>query len=296
MKKNRKGGARVAIPKEIKDRAIALYESGLGPRRISHQLPIAETTVCNLLKERGIKKRPQKIYNRLPDYIREQAIDLYVNEEKTFPEVARIMGLGITTVARWITQEGKQRGMSKAFALAIQKGNKKGYRSFNIPWQSQKTGKWEFADSRWEVVRMQQLDEDDSVAYWSRLTDRVPYIDAQGKNHTYAPDFFIQYKDGRRAIEEVKPKNKINDKGNAEKFSAAVSHFSKKGMGFSIVTEDNIGLNNIRKLKIDGLMEPSENERIAHKKRRRNAHLRTLREKARAEKKGNTKKPAQKAA
>lgn len=59
-------------------------------------------------------------------------------------------------------------------------------------------------DSSWELRRMRELDATNTIKHWSRCSWKVPYVDMNGKQRIYKPDFDITYKDGRRVIEEVK--------------------------------------------------------------------------------------------
>lgn len=66
---------------------------------------------------------------------------------------------------------------------------------------SLKTGIEEYFHSSWEHIRMMELDEDDDVVYW---TKKHKICIKLGKRRWYIPDFLIEYKNGKKVLEEVK--------------------------------------------------------------------------------------------
>jgi hypothetical protein len=65
--------------------------------------------------------------------------------------------------------------------------------------------------SSWELVVAKFLDYDDTVLKFEYENMKVPYISNRKtmKIRHYIPDFFVEYKDGRKVIIEVKPSNKL---------------------------------------------------------------------------------------
>ncbi len=219
-------------------------------------------------------RRKLHAHNKLPDAMRQQAISLYVDALQTIPEVAAVLGRGTTTVARWLKAAKATRPMGAAFALAAQKGRKKWGRGQNIPWQSAKTGRWEFADSRWEAVRMQQLDTDATVRTWTRLAERIPYVAKNGKPRFYAPDFLVEYVDSHRVVEEVKPLAFAKNPDTLVKAAAALQALQAVGIEYRIVTEDDIGLAAINRFRVEGLAAIGDEQRRLADNKRRAARLR----------------------
>lgn len=252
-----------------KEEAVALYLSGLTQDQVAAKLGIARgCTISGILRQKGIKARPVQ-WNKMPDATRLQAIQMYVDHKMTIPETAQAVGVSTSCIARWLKAANATRPMGEAFSLAAQKGRKQWGKSVNIPWQSKKTGRWEFADSRWEVVRMGQLDKDVTVRHWTRLAERIPYIDAAGRHRFYAPDFIIEYADGTTVVEEVKPKVKVNTPSTLMKAAAAASVLGAKGIDYRIVTEDDIGIAAIRAFRLEGLASiTDEQRRLAHNRRK----------------------------
>jgi hypothetical protein len=66
---------------------------------------------------------------------------------------------------------------------------------------STKTGIQEHHQSSYELFRMKELDNDDTVNYW---TKKHHICISLGPNRHYLPDFLIEYVDGTTTIEEVK--------------------------------------------------------------------------------------------
>lgn len=141
-------------------------------------------------------------------------------------------------------------------------------------WQSTKTGKWEHGMSVMELLRMQQLDADNTVESWTR---EAPYIEyAPGKR--YIPDLMIKYRDGAVVVEEIKPSSQINYEENIAKWCIARILFAANGIGFEVVSENRLGGETaIRSFNIDGLQGIDMGEKRArqlkywsdyHKKRK----------------------------
>lgn len=68
-------------------------------------------------------------------------------------------------------------------------------------YMSTKTNKSEYYHSSYELIRMKQLDDDDTVINWTKRHKII--ISYNDGNNFYKPDFFIEYKD-KKVIEEVK--------------------------------------------------------------------------------------------
>lgn len=60
--------------------------------------------------------------------------------------------------------------------------------------------------SSWEFKYMMQLDHDNKVLRWASEEFAIKYLSPKDKKfHRYFPDFFVEYKDGRKELIEVKP-------------------------------------------------------------------------------------------
>ena len=157
-----------------------------------------------------------------------------------------------------VTKSGKRRSISEAQCIvAIKREHKRGRGGW---WQSVKTGKWEHGMSIMELLRMQQLDTDDSVRAWTREVPNIEYV--PGKR--YVPDLLVHYHDGTVCIEEVKPSSQYKYEENIAKWCIARILFAAKGIGFSVVSEGSLGGEKaIRAFNLDGIQRIDPEEKRA---------------------------------
>lgn len=112
--------------------------------------------------------------------------------------------------------------------------------------------------SSWEFTVMNFLDNNPNVEQWSSEPLKIPYRDPlTGKQTVYVPDFLVRYKDRQNKshseLWEVKPaKQTLREKvgknpydqaqfvKNQAKWSAAAQWCQQQGIGFRILTEDDI--------------------------------------------------------
>ncbi len=79
------------------------------------------------------------------------------------------------------------------------KRGKKGY------YISTKTKIKEYYHSSWEMIRMQELDNDENVYFWTKKHKIcIPLSTTPISKKWYLPDFVIEFVDGIKIIEEVK--------------------------------------------------------------------------------------------
>jgi len=116
--------------------------------------------------------------------------------------------------------------------------------------------------SGWELKFMRLLDGHPYVKAWASESHRIPYRHpATGKSTTYVPDFFIVYEDKnkqqRAEFIEIKPAGqtmkfaksqaqKIAAKVNEAKRQAATAFAKRQGVGFRVLTENEL-FNNPKK-------------------------------------------------
>ena len=112
--------------------------------------------------------------------------------------------------------------------------------------------------SGWELTFMTFCDNNDSIIYWASESIKVPYKHPlTGKPTIYIPDFFVVYqnKRGQQVAEvvEIKPKKESiieSKRANARtmaivavnhaKWAACSAYCKANGLGFRVVTEDDI--------------------------------------------------------
>ena len=116
--------------------------------------------------------------------------------------------------------------------------------------------------SGWELKFMRLLDGHPYVKAWASESHRIPYRHpATGKSTTYVPDFFIVYEDKnkqqRAEFIEIKPAGqtmkfaksqaqKIAAIVNEAKWKAATAFAKRQGVGFRVLTENEL-FNNPKK-------------------------------------------------
>lgn len=59
--------------------------------------------------------------------------------------------------------------------------------------------------SSWEYKFINWLENADSVSSWSSESIPIMYIMPGGDTHTYWPDFFVEMRDGKKYLIEIKP-------------------------------------------------------------------------------------------
>ncbi len=113
--------------------------------------------------------------------------------------------------------------------------------------------------SGWELTVMKRLDRDPQVVKWASEEVVVPYESPiDGFWHRYFTDFYVEFKDGRHVLYEVKPlaqtippkKPKYKTKRfvtealeyckNRAKWDAAEAYAARRGWEFRILTEREI--------------------------------------------------------
>ena len=192
------------------------------------------------------------------DQFKDQVTRLYSEELIPIPEVAKRLGISVNMAREIMRQSGKIRCAAERRAASINQGHKNFTTGY---FHSSKSGKWFPAASSYEFLRMKQLDENPRVLAWDR---NVPWI-RYGQNRRYVPDFFVTYTDGQIVVEEVKPAFQTNNLENIEKWKAAKEQLAGMGIVFRVVTENEIGWDNIKNFKYEGFASLSEAEKLLRK-------------------------------
>ena len=104
---------------------------------------------------------------------------------------------------------------------------------------SPKTGIKEKYDSSYELKRMQALDSDPAVKWWTKNHGiKIPYKEGR-KRRRYIPDFLVELIDGRQFLEEVK--GFIYQRMNfARKNLAAAMWCALRGVQYRIVYKEEL--------------------------------------------------------
>lgn len=111
--------------------------------------------------------------------------------------------------------------------------------------------------SGWEHAFMRFCDSNDNIIQWASESISIPYLHPlTGKMTMYVPDFLVVYRDKtnqvRAEVIEIKPKKQsvIESRASARdraivavnyaKWDAAQKWCRRQGLGFRVVTEDDI--------------------------------------------------------
>lgn len=114
--------------------------------------------------------------------------------------------------------------------------------------------------SSWERFFSVYLDMNDNVTKWGSEEIVIPYFyPVDGKTHRYFPDYFIEFKNGKKLIVEIKPFKETQEpvlkKGgnkktyadalatyikNCAKWEAAKEFCDDRGWSFRVFTENEL--------------------------------------------------------
>ena len=92
-------------------------------------------------------------------------------------------------------------------------------------------------DSSWELKRMEYLEVNKLVVRCEKNPVQIPY-NLNGQAHYYFPDFLVEYRDGHRVLEEVKPKEFLDYQVNVEKFKVARIFCKSLKIKFKILSSE----------------------------------------------------------
>lgn len=179
-------------------------------------------------------------------------VERYISGE-SLKMIADSLGEWESTVRKVVVDAGAVRTLSESAALRRSRRpeDMTTHRGRKMYFHSRKSGEWIWADSRWEFIRLSQLDNDPMVSKFSRCNEVIPYIFG-GKTRRYTPDFTVIYVSGVKVVEEVKPEDFTSRPLELSKFAAAERHFSSIGVEFSVVTENDIGVEVIKNFEFTG--------------------------------------------
>ena len=189
-------------------------------------------------------------------------VDRYKNGESC-PDIAASSGLSVSGVWSAVKRAGALRSHSEAMALRMAKyPSMAEHRGLQGAFHSEKNGGWLPTGSRYEFIRMSQLEEDPNVVSFARSTDRIPY-EFDGMRRHYIPDLEIETADGSRVVEEIKPAVMVADPKVNAKIIAARAYYAEKGKLFRVVTESDIGKDVIKEFDWDGITSLAHEDRTA---------------------------------
>ena len=184
-------------------------------------------------------------------------------------EIAMRTGFGTTTIFRWATEAGIIKPFSERIADRVsskQVGREViGKRG---AFHTAKGDVWIPTDSTYEQARLEQLERVSDVALMDRCRDRIPYHFG-GRSRHYIPDFKLTMIDGSVIVEEVKPARWVSDQKVRAKVLAAQRFYSALGVVFRVITEDDIGSENLSAARESASSRMAPENLAASKERRR---------------------------
>jgi hypothetical protein len=172
--------------------------------------------------------------------MKERAREMYIKEQLNCCEISKKIGVSSASILNWV-KDVKRSKSEIATIKIIKNGCINWGRKGNI---DTVFGNIHY-DSGYERDRIKQLTQDENVSFLGRCRDRVKYED-EGKTKCYAPDFYIEYKDGRKIVEEVKPFTYIKKFNNLIKFKSAKNFYKEKQIIFRVATETAIYVGGVR--------------------------------------------------
>lgn len=188
------------------------------------------------------------------------------------PEIAASVGMSTSAVWKVIKDAGAIRSHSEAMALRMEKHpNLSEHRGVQLAFHSKKNDAWLPAGSRYEFIRMDQLENDPAVLRFDRSRDRIPY-EVDGVKRHYIPDLVVTYMTGVVEVEEIKPRDMTLGAKVHAKTKAAMKFYRERGIGYRVVTEEDIGWDSIRKFDwpgVSGVINADLQEQRQEKERSR---------------------------
>lgn len=213
----------------------------------------------------------------------DEIVNEYSNGNSSLNELARRFGVNLYPIRRILTENNVRiRTRSESAAIrhlvsptSIERSSRK------YVFQSDKMGCWIPTSSTFEYVRVQQLENDPDVVAFGRCRDAIPYV-FEGSARHYNPDFYVEYRDGRRVVEEIKPFALVPSPLNVKKFLAAIDFYANSGKRFDVRTEIEIGTKEIRQFRFDGIAKLAEDEmeELRSSRKRENGKLHQRRKRA----------------
>lgn len=99
-------------------------------------------------------------------------------------------------------------------------------------------------DSGWEqefIKYFDNLENIKNIDTFDKCRELVPYIDVNGKERKYLPDFFVRFKSGSSVVIEIKPERLLKtDETVKLKVSAGTEFFKNKNINYIVLTENEL--------------------------------------------------------
>ncbi len=230
--KSRKAGEAKYDEKRVKE-CCDLYLNGYKSGYLAKKYGVAGRTITYWLLKNNIKPKRYNETLGVTNEIKQKAIDLYVNEKLNCCEIAKRIGHSNRSILDWI--KSVQRSNSEiAIDRIIKRGQNHNYKGIH---GSLKTQHGEiFYDSTYERDRIHQHLQNDQIRLLTRCKDKIQY-NCNGIIKYYNPDLYIEYNNGNKIVEEIKPFTFINKFSNRDKFSSAKKFYKNSNIIYKVITE-----------------------------------------------------------
>ena len=96
----------------------------------------------------------------------------------------------------------------------------------------------EYYDSSWEKEYMKELEEDDSIAKWTKNHGlRIKYFDSNNKFKTYVPDFLVENTNGVIELVEMKGTHLLKNPDTKKKIEFAKKWCEARKIKYRIISK-----------------------------------------------------------
>lgn len=190
------------------------------------------------MKVSQYKLMPTKII--IPIEVMERMIASY-KDGLSAQTIAKNEGYNYQKVLAALKESGQHiRTRSESSAIRVAAMGAKSHTGKHGLFHSKKSMKWISVDSSYEYARCIQLENDEAVSSFKRSTDQIPYKHNEIIRR-YNPDFEVTLKSGQVRVEEVKPRNFLDDEIVQAKARSAIERYSPMGIEYQIITEEILG-------------------------------------------------------
>ncbi len=137
------------------------------------------------------------------------------------------------------TCEGQSKGAARRIAEV---GNGHADRCYKSGYYfSKKVNKDLHYASSYELMAFEKLELDDNVASYDRAKMAIKYVKPDDhRMHRYVPDIFVEMKDGKKMLIEVKPFSMLEDDCVKAKSYAGKLYCDKKGFNYAVWSESDL--------------------------------------------------------
>jgi transposase-like protein len=225
-----------SVSYKIKKECSEHFANGTPLKEIKAKYGVCGHTIRVWAKEFGYMPKTLSERMGITEELKIRGVELY-NIGLNLCQVAKIIGVSNNTVRLWV----KQKSVLKTHSEVMSEVHARiGYKNARGTKGKENTPFGDiYFDSNYEQIRIKQLIDNNDVKLISRCNDYILYK-CNGKERRYNPDFYIEYKNGRKVVEEIKPYDFVNKFNNREKFSAAKSFYKDKSIVYKVVLENII--------------------------------------------------------